>query len=156
MAAGCVQTSSVGFLKNNLNEWDLDEIFRYKDNECFVFDRKRIRWTDSLEMLKIFTKCAIAQTGIWSSPGGKYRRFTSSNSDLILSWNYERGFLSFQEKTGDCLNELFINICTNKESRPAYYTGPESVTSNTASENTSDKNKSLYDGQNEHKIPSDH
>lgn len=42
--------------------------------------------------------------------GGKYRRFTSSNSDLVFSWNCGRGFLSFQRNTGDCLKEPFINI----------------------------------------------
>jgi hypothetical protein len=155
MTDGCFQISSVN---NNLNEWDFDEILRYKDQECFVYDGKRIRWKDNLERLKIFTNCAIGQTGIWSSPGGKYRKFTISNCDLTFSWNYERGLLSFQGKTGDRLKELLINICTNKESSPAYFISSEAVDLNTASENASNNKKSLYDGQTEHnatKIPSD-
>ena len=147
MADGCVQISSVN---NNRNEWDFDEILRYKDQECFVYDVKRIRWKDNLEMLKTFNKCAIGQTGIWSSPGGKYRKFTISNCDLTISWNYERGLLSFQGKTGDRLKELLISICRNKEISPAYCTGSEAVALNTASENAPNNKKSLYDGQTEH------
>ena len=35
---------------------------------------------------------------------------------MILSWNYDKGLLSFHEKTGDRLKELFIDICTSKKS----------------------------------------
>ena len=54
-------------------------------------------------MLKAFVRHAIEQTGVWSAPGGKYKKFTSNNSDLVLSWNYEQGLVTFQGKTGDCL-----------------------------------------------------
>ena len=43
--------------------WDLTEITRYKEEKCFIYDGKRIKWTDSFEMLKLFVKCAIGQSG---------------------------------------------------------------------------------------------
>ena len=92
---------------------------RYKNENCFVYDGKRVRWTDSFEMLKIFTKHAIEQPSNWLSPGGKYKKFTTSNSDLIFTWNYELGTLSFKGEMGDRLKELFITVCTMGKSLPA-------------------------------------
>ena len=71
------------------------------------------------ELLKIFTKCAIEQPGIWSSPGGKYKKFTGSKSDLTYTWNYESGTLTFHGKVGKQLKDLLIYVCAMKESIPA-------------------------------------
>ena len=109
-----VQTSSVNLLKDNSNKWE--EILRCKEAKCFAYDGKRVCWTDSLEILNAFVKHTIEQTGVWWSPGGRYKKFISNNSDLILSWNYDKGLLSFHGKTGDRLNELFMDICTSKRS----------------------------------------
>lgn len=143
MADGCVQVSST---KSNPNEWKFDEILRYKEQECFAYDRNRIKWTDSYDMLKIFMKCGIEQTGVWSSPGGKYKKFVSSNSDLVVSWNYERGLLSFQGKTGDRLRDFLINICTSK---PVFCTSSEAVALNTTCVTASINNILVYDGHKE-------
>ena len=45
--------------------WNLTEITRYKEEKCFTYDGKRIKWIHSFEMLKIFVKCAIDQSGNW-------------------------------------------------------------------------------------------
>ena len=68
-------------------------------------------------MLKIFTKNVVGQIGNWLSPGGRYKKFISSNSDLIFTWNYENGMLSFKGKVGDSLKELFISMYSTKESK---------------------------------------
>ena len=81
-------------------------------------------------MLKIFTKYAIEQPGNWLSPGGKYKKFISSNSDLIFTWNYELGTLSFKGEMGDRLKELFITVCTTGKSLPAERSGFEHVALN--------------------------
>ncbi|CAB4011506.1 Hypothetical predicted protein, partial [Paramuricea clavata] len=79
MAECCVLNSSDGYANKSF-DCDLDEILCYIKNEnCFAYDRKRVGWLDS-----------------WLSPGGKYKKFTSSNSDLIFTWNYELGTLSFK------------------------------------------------------------
>ena len=98
--------------------WDLTEITRYKEEKCFIYDGKRIKWTDSFEMLKLFVKCAIGQSGNWLSSGGKYKKFTSCSTDLILTWNYELGLLSLKGNTGVNLENLLINVCTKTEVSP--------------------------------------
>ena len=105
-------------------------LLRYKYENCFAYDGKRVRWTDSFEMLKIFTKYAIEQLGNWLSPGGKYKKFISSNSDLIFTWNYELGTLSFKGEMGDRLKELFITVCSTGKSLPAERSGFEPVALN--------------------------
>ena len=57
----------------------------------------------------------MSQPGIWSAPGGKYKKFCSTNKDLTLTWNYELGNLSFKGETGDILRILLIYICTDSE-----------------------------------------
>ena len=57
----------------------------------------------------------MSQPGIWSAPGGKYKKFRCTNTDLTLTWNYELGNLSFKGKTGDILKTLLINICTDSD-----------------------------------------
>ena len=91
--------------------WDLTEITRYKEEKCFIYDGKRIKWTDSFEMLKLFV-------GNWLSSGGKYKKFTSCNTDLILTWNYELGLLPLKGNTGVNLETLLINVCTKTEISP--------------------------------------
>ncbi len=88
-----------------------------------AFYLHRVGWTDSFEMLKKFTKHAIQQPGNWLSPGGKYKKFTSSNSDLIFTWNYELGTLSFKGEMGDRLKELFITVCMMGKSLTADHSG---------------------------------
>ena len=47
--------------------------------------------------------------------GGKYKKFTSCNTDLILTWNYELGLLSLKGNTEANLEDLLINVCTKTE-----------------------------------------
>jgi hypothetical protein len=63
MADNRVLTSSVSFLHNNLYNWDLTEILRYKEANSFTYVGNRIKWIDTFDMLKLFTKNAIGQAG---------------------------------------------------------------------------------------------
>ncbi len=63
-------------------------------------DGKRIKWSDSFKMLKLFMKCGVNQIGNWSASGGKYKKFCSRDTDLVVSWIYDLGFLSFKGQTG--------------------------------------------------------
>ncbi|CAB4002193.1 Hypothetical predicted protein [Paramuricea clavata] len=58
-------------------------------------------------MLKIFTNIFVSQPGFWSASGGKYNKFCGSNTDLIISWNYDLGNLSSKGKIGDTLKTFF-------------------------------------------------
>ena len=109
MADGRVLTSSVSCFENNLYNWDLSEILRYKEANSFTYVGNRIKWIDTFDMLKIFAKNAIGQAGKWLSPGGKYKKFVSSNSDLTITWNYELGMLTFKGNVGD--NLIKRTIC---------------------------------------------
>ena len=110
MADSIISLSPRNCTQINSFSWDLHEISRYKDEKCFAYDGNRIKWTDTYEMLRLFIKCGVSQLGIWSAPGGKYKTFCSTNKDLIITWNYESGNLSFKGETGDTLRTLLICV----------------------------------------------
>ena len=110
-----ITLSSKNYTQINPLNCDLLEINRYKDEKYLTYDGNRIKWADSFEMLKLFISCCVSQPGIWSAPGGKYKKFCSTNNDLTLTWNYELGNLSFKGETGDILRTLLIYICTDSE-----------------------------------------
>ena len=113
-------SSFVNCSQINPFDWDLVEMTCYKEEKCFIYDGKRIKWVDSFEILKIFIKCVICQSGKWLSSGGK---FTSSNTDLILTWNSDLGMLSFKGKVEKTLENLLIKMSTAKESTPTDTSG---------------------------------
>ena len=89
MADARVLTSSFSLPQNNPFKWDLLEIGRYNEKKCFTYHGNRIKWADSFKLLKIFVKCVIGEFGKWLLSGGKYKKFMSSNTDLILTWNHK-------------------------------------------------------------------
>lgn len=114
MADSAVRLNSGNWTNINPYNWDLCEILRYKEKEWFSYDGKRIIWSDTFEMSMFFIKCFVSQPGNWSAPGGKYKKFRSSNGDLTISWNYSVAFLSFKGKIGDTLEALLIHISITK------------------------------------------
>jgi hypothetical protein len=88
MADKTVLSGSKNCTYINPFNWDLYEIIQYKDRKCFTNDGKRMKWSDTFEMFKLFIKCCVNETGVWSAPGGKYNKFCSTSTDLALSWNY--------------------------------------------------------------------
>ena len=119
MATSCVSTSSAKKSSKKYSlDWDLEEIRRYKDEDCFTYNGNRIKWTDSFEMLRLFIECSIELPGTWSTPGGKYKKFTSSVSDLILTWNYDLFTLSFRGVERARLKEICVCTRANKMYAP--------------------------------------
>ena len=90
------------------------------------------------------TKCRKSVIGTWPSPASRCKKFTSSSSDLILSWNYVRGLVSFQGKTEDRLSELPINICKSNKSPPATTANPGSNTTCENVSNTCNRQLRIY------------
>ena len=56
MADKTVLSGSKNCTYINPFNWDLYEIIQYKDRKCFTNDGKRIKWSDTFEMLKLFIK----------------------------------------------------------------------------------------------------
>ena len=83
------------------------------------YDGKRVRWlNDDFELLKTFIAVFVNESGKWPSPGGKSKKFTSSSSDLIITWYYgKQRTLLFQGKSGEELRETLTSIC-GKRSLP--------------------------------------
>ena len=104
--------------KQSLYNWDFGEILRYKEANSFTYVGNRIKWIDTFEKLKIFTKNAIGYEGKWISPSGKYKKFVSSNSDLTITRNHKLGMMTFKGNVGDNLKELFVKIYSMNEDKP--------------------------------------
>ena len=73
-SGGCVQNSSAQIDKDFTNKWDLII------SGNIVYDKKRLSWWNSYELLKKLVDSAFVQRGKWWTPGGKARRFDSSIS----------------------------------------------------------------------------
>ena len=61
MADGRVLNSDVSCRQNCSPNWYLHEMIRYKEEKCFVYNGKRIKWLDTFEMSKFFTKNVVGQ-----------------------------------------------------------------------------------------------
>ena len=51
-----------------------------------TYDGGRVKWTNSLELLKEFVKTNLMVPGQWTSPGDQSRRFKSTRSDVCIAW----------------------------------------------------------------------
>ena len=127
MADGHALACSENHLKNNVENWDLSEILRYKEANSFTYVDNRIKWTDTFDMLKIFTKNAIFQVGKWLSPGGDYKKFVSNKTDLLITWNYDLGTLTFKGNAEDKLKELLVNMANEDKQTNILTFEPDSM-----------------------------
>ena len=74
----------------------------------------KLNGTKKRSVLFLTVKRLYTQPGSWSAPGGKYKKFPSSNTNLSISWSYHLNYLSFKGDVGDILKNLLIYICTSK------------------------------------------
>ena len=82
-----------------------------------TYDGKRIRWTKTFEELQKFVADVLEEQGNWSPKVSCSRKFTSSISDLGLTWYYtKQKTLLFQGQHGTKLKETLINLCVNSTS----------------------------------------
>ncbi|XP_028405753.1 uncharacterized protein LOC114528323 [Dendronephthya gigantea] len=70
------------------------------------YDGKRVKWNGDLNLLKQITSETFRLDGKWSSPGGKRKKFVSSNTDLSFTWCPDKqNSLIFQ---GNAMVERFM------------------------------------------------
>jgi hypothetical protein len=82
------------------------------------YDGKRIKWNGDLTLLKRITSEIFHLEGKWSSPGGKRKKFESSNTDLSFTWYPDKqNSLIFQGRGGDTLQNVCIRYCEVKQSK---------------------------------------
>ena len=90
---------------------DVDIIRSLKGCGHLTYDGTRIKWSQDLQLLKNFVENIVGLRGNWSSPGGKAKRFTSVNSDLIATWYPgKQNSLLFQGKDGDLLKNYLVSV----------------------------------------------
>lgn len=112
MASRRANSSSADCLVNTSEQWSLESICSGNIHLNLIYDRKRIKWTNNFELLKEFMERNVKEPGKWTSPGGNSRRFTSLNSDLCLTWYFDKQkTLLFQGKSGESLREILVNLC---------------------------------------------
>jgi hypothetical protein len=51
------------------------------------YDGVRLKWTGDLTNLKRIVREVWGLEGKWSSPGGQSEKFSSTNSDLVVTWH---------------------------------------------------------------------
>ena len=59
---------------------------KFAEYDQHDYDEKRIKWNVDLTLLKRITSEIFRLEGKWSSPGGKRKKFESSNTDLSFTW----------------------------------------------------------------------
>ena len=108
---GCVYERSDYLLSN------AKEIRAFINSMDLTYDGKRIRWTKSFEELQKFVADVLEEQGNWSPKVSCSRKFTSSISDLGLTWYYtKQKTLLFQGQHGTELKEALINLCESPTS----------------------------------------
>ena len=94
-------------LLSNINETHL--LINSKD---LTYDGKRVRWTRTFEKLQNFVADVLEERGRWSPKVSCSRKFTSSISDLGLTWYYtKQKTLLFRGHSGTKLKEILIKLC---------------------------------------------
>ena len=112
MAEGCVQISSAQSDKDSAIDWDVDLFCEHIIFGNIAYDRKRLSWWNSFELLRKAIKTIFVQRGQWWSPGGSVRRFDSSVSDFTATWYPGKlNSLTFNGKIGEQARDFLINLC---------------------------------------------
>ena len=107
MAEGWVQSSSENFDKDHMIDWDVDAICNHIIEGNIVYDRKRLFWRNSYELLRKVIESTFVQ-----SAGGSEKRFESSVSDFIVIWYPGKmKCLTFNGKIGEQAGVFLTNLC---------------------------------------------
>ena len=109
MTADCVDDPTNCLIHNNTYNWNRESIRKYIKSSDLSYNSKRIRWSNSFELLVYLVENVIYEQGKWSSKKSISRRFTSSISDLHITWYYNKQkTLLFQ---GTDLKHFLIREC---------------------------------------------
>ncbi|CAB4018757.1 Hypothetical predicted protein [Paramuricea clavata] len=136
MAGGRTNLSSVNCYKNNLNEWKFEQIYNHKDCSNLTYDRKRIKWSGSFDMLQSFVECGLKLHGNWSSPGGNAKKFTCLNSDLTITWYARKqNTLVLHGDASLALANTLITVCGARTTSNEFTVKPNAVEDGELSDN---------------------
>ena len=109
MADTCASESSAEIRFNSQIELNFEAIKSLVDRSVLSYNGKQFRWANDFDSLTNFVQ-AIGINGKWSSPGGKSKKFVSSDLDLIVTWYYgKQGSLLFRGEHADIVKKFFIN-----------------------------------------------
>ena len=112
MAEGCVQSSCNNFDKVHTIDWDVDAICNHIIEGNIVYDKKRLFWRNSYELLRKVIESTFVQRGKWHSAGGSAKRFESSVSDFNAIWYPGKmKCLTFNGKIGEQAGAFLTNLC---------------------------------------------
>ena len=136
MAGGRTNLSSVNCYKNNLNEWKFEQIYNHKDCSNLTYDRKRIKWSGSFDMLQSFVECGLKLHGNWSSPGGNAKKFTCLYSDLTITWYARKqNTLVLHGDASLALTNTLITVCGAPTTSNEFTAKPNAVEDGELSDN---------------------
>ena len=109
MAGSCASESSAEIRFNSQIELNFEAIKSLVDRSVLSYNGKQFRWANDFESLMNFIQ-TIGINGKWSSPGGKSKKFVSSDLDLIVTWYYgKQGSLLFRGEHADIVRKFLIN-----------------------------------------------
>jgi hypothetical protein len=109
MATCCTLQSSDNndyYSKINLN---IEAIKPFIDRHKLKVEGEHLFWVSDFESLKTFAE-TIGLIGKWFSPGGRSKKFISTNINLIITWYYgKKGSLLFCGECAEMYKEMVVN-----------------------------------------------
>ena len=77
-------------------------------------DNKKLKWSGSLESLKIFVNTTLNMKGKWSSPSGYLKLFNEASKGIVIRCYSDTASLLFQEPEGKQIGDVLIDKQTSK------------------------------------------
>ena len=112
IAENMVLTTPVKSSNNCALELRLKEKYRHGNCWYLTYDRKRLKWTASYELLKVFVDQTIELKGKWTSPGGSSKKFVCNGSDTTLTWYPgKQNTLTLHGESSTVLFNAMIKTC---------------------------------------------
>ena len=107
-----VLTTPVKSSNNCALELRLKEKYRHGNCWYLTYDGKRLKWTASYELLKVFVDQTIELKGKWTSPGGSSKKFVCNGSDTTLTWYPgKQNTLTLHGESSTVLFNAMIKTC---------------------------------------------
>ena len=105
-------TTPVKSSNNCALELRLKEKYRHGNCWYLTYDGKRLKWTASYELLKVFVDQTIELKGKWTSPGGSSKKFVCNGSDTTLTWYPgKQNTLTLHGESSTVLFNAMIKTC---------------------------------------------
>ena len=90
---------------------DRNLIQPFVDDNQLVLDGNKLKWANDFASLKNFFENIVGLSGKWRSPGGRARKFSCINADLVVTWYPGKlNSLLFNGKDGVLLKSRLIGL----------------------------------------------